>query len=275
MGSVSAASRKDLIHGKWFTNAVLAVVFLNAIVIGLQCYPAIDHAYGTLLRTIDTICLIVFAIEITLKIVIDRTKFFKDGWNLFDFVVVSVSLIFIGTQMVSMLRILRVLRILKAVTSVPALRRIVTSLFMAVPSISSVALLMCIVFYIYGVIGTTFYASVSPDYFGDLSRSLVTLFQIVTFDDWANIYRPISETSNFALLYFASFIMIAVFIMLNLVVGEIVNNASILSREFTRENETKAGAETNDADLHLLKQEVQALKQLLLEERQQRQYRAK
>jgi voltage-gated sodium channel len=204
----------------------LIIVFLNAIVIGFQSYPEIDAAYGSLFHIVDLLFLGIFTVEVILKIVVARTRYFKDGWNLFDFIVVAASLAFLNSPFLSVLRILRVLRILKTISTIRSLRRIVTSLFMAVPTIGSIALLMVIVFFIYGVMGATFFAESSPVYFGDLSKSLVTLFQIATFDDWANIYRPIAEESPFSLVFFVTFIFMAVFVMLNLVVGEIVNNAA-------------------------------------------------
>ncbi|MFC3770512.1 ion transporter [Paenibacillus sp. GCM10012303] len=262
------------IHGKSFTSLILTVVFLNAIVIGLQSYPQVNAAYGALLQSLDLVFLMIFTVEVVLKIFADRTNYFKDGWNVFDFIVVAASLLFISSQFVSVLRILRVLRILKTISSIRSLRRIITSLFMAIPTIGSIALLMIIVFYIYGVIGATFFAEISPVYFGDLSKSLITLFQIATFDDWANIYRPIAETTPFSLIYFVTFIFIAVFVMLNLVVGEIVNNAANIQNEVQEIEKEVHEIKADSSEIALLREEVKGLKQLLLEERQYRQDRA-
>jgi voltage-gated sodium channel len=267
--------------GKSFTNFILTIVFLNAIVIGFQCYPEIDAAYGSFFHTLDLIFLTIFTIEVVLKLVVDRKNYFKDGWNLFDFIVVAASLLFMSSQFVSVLRILRVLRILKTISSIRSLRRIITSLFMAIPTIGSIALLMIIVFFVYGVVGATFFAEASPVYFGDLSKSLITLFQIATFDDWANIYRPIAETSPLSLIYFVTFIFLAVFVMLNLVVGEIVNNAANIQNDVQEVQEEIAVLEKgvseikeDSSEIALLRNEVKELKMLLLEERQHRRDRA-
>jgi voltage-gated sodium channel len=262
------------VRGKAFANFILVVVFLNAIVIGFQSYPEIDKAYGPLFAKLDVLFLTIFTVEVILKLIVDRTKYFKDGWNLFDFIVVAASLAFMNSQFVSVLRILRVLRILKTISSIHSLRRIITSLFMAIPTIGSISLLMIIVFFIYGVVGATFFAEASPVYFGDLSKSLVTLFQIATFDDWANIYRPIAEHSPISFLFFMTFIFIAVFVMLNLVVGEIVNNAANIPNEV---QEDIAGIEkevheikADSSEIALLRKEVQELKLLLMNERKER-----
>lgn len=262
------------IHGKAFSNFILTVVFLNAIVIGLQSYPDINAAYGSLFRSLDLVFLMIFTVEVVSKIIINRMKYFKDGWNVFDFIVVGTSLVFMNSPFVSVLRILRVLRILKTISSIRSLRRIITSLFMAIPTIGSIALLMIIVFFIYGVVGATFFAEVSPVYFGDLSRSLITLFQIATFDDWANIYRPISETSPVSLIYFVTFIFIAVFVMLNLVVGEIVNNAANIQNEVQEIEKEVHEIKADSSEIALLRDEVKELKQLLLEERKYRHEKA-
>jgi voltage-gated sodium channel len=274
MSTTQPTGLKAVVRGKTFTNFILTVVFLNAIVIGLQCFPHIDAAYGSLFHSLDLLFLTIFSIEVILKLVAERTGYFKDGWNLFDFIVVAASIVFMNSQFVSVLRILRVLRILKTISSIHSLRRIITSLFMAIPTIGSISLLMIIVFYIYGVVGVTFFAEASPVYFGDLNKSLITLFQIATFDDWANIYRPIAENSPFSLVFFVTFIFIAVFVMLNLVVGEIVNNATKIPEE-VQDNIAEIEKDVHDikldsAEITLLRREVQELKYLLMEERNER-----
>ncbi|NHN31807.1 ion transporter [Paenibacillus agricola] len=250
------------VHSKRFSNFILLCVFLNAIVIGLQTYPSINLQYETLFNRFDIIFLSIFTIEVIFKLIVNRASYFKDGWNLFDFIVVAASIAFMQSEFVSVLRILRVLRVLKTISSIRSLRRIITSLFMAVPTIGSISLLMIIVFYIYGVVGSTFFAELSPVYFGDLSASLVTLFQIATFDDWANIYRPIAESSPLSLIYFVTFIFIAVFVMLNLVVGEIVNNASNIPSDVV---EDIAEIEHDVHDLKSVTLEVQQLKSEIME----------
>ncbi|MFD0670089.1 ion transporter [Cohnella sp. GCM10027633] len=265
---------EGFVKGNVFGKIVLTTVFLNAIMIGIQSYPSIEDDYFSLFRALDLVFLGIFTIEVILKLIVNRGAYFRDGWNAFDFVVVAASLVFITTPFVSVLRILRVLRVLKTISSVPSLRRIITSLFMAVPTISSIALLMSIVFFVYGVIGTTFFGEVSDRYFGDLSKSLVTLFQIATFDDWANIYRPIAETMPLSIVYFLSFIFIVVFVMLNLVVGEIVNNATNITKEGDKKEEGGSAAMIDQvavseqaelSELKSLRKEIQEMKRLLEE----------
>ncbi|XID90282.1 ion transporter [Paenibacillaceae bacterium WGS1546] len=270
MQTNQSAGLAAFVRGKTFANLILTVVLLNAVVIGLQSYPEVEVAYSSWLRGLDLLFLAIFTVEIVLKIAVYRTGFFKDGWNLFDFAVVAASLILVGSQFVIVLRILRVLRVLKTISSIPTLRRIITALFMAVPTIGNIAFLMLIVFFIYGVAGTAFFSELSPQFFGDLSKSLITLFQISTFDSWTSIYRPIAEQAPWSLVYFVTFIFVAVFVMLNLVVGEIVNNAAKL-----REGVEEIGQDVQDikadaSEIAQLRQEVAELKQLLVEEKNRR-----
>jgi voltage-gated sodium channel len=265
-------------QSKGFTNFILTIIFLNAVVIGFQAYPSIDAEYAGLFAVVDLIFLSIFAFEMVVKIIAYRGDYFKDGWNLFDFCIVILSFAFMNSQFVSMLRILRVLRILRTISSIRSLRRIVTSLFMAVPTIGSISLLMIIIFFIYAVVGATFFGEISPVFFGDLTKAVITLFQIATFDDWANIYRPIAEQYPVSLAYFVSFILVAVFIVLNLVVGEIVNNASNIPNEIEEDTEAikKDVHEIKEdtSEIAQLRKEVRELKLLLLEERQGREVKS-
>ncbi|WP_248926558.1 ion transporter [Paenibacillus hamazuiensis] len=261
MSSKETTALHALVGSKGFGNFILLCIFFNAIIMGLQSYPSINAAYESLFEILDGVLLGIFTVEIILKIIVYRSRYFRDRWNLFDFLIVAGSLAFMQSQFISILRMLRVLRILRTISSIPSLRRIVTSLFMAVPTIGSISLLMFIIFYIYGIIGSTFYGEISPEYFGDLSSSLVTLFQIATFDDWANIYRSIAEVYPISVLYFISFILIAVFVVLNLVVGEIVNNAAKIPSDDNGEDEPGSGDAASE--IAQLRKEVRELKYLL------------
>lgn len=252
---------KRLIEGAKFNHVITGLILVNALLVGLETYPRIEREYGSWLVILDIIILSLFSVELLLKLIVYRSSFFKNGWNNFDFTIVVGSLILYGSSFISVLRIFRVLRVLRTITTVPSLRRIVTALFMAIPTIASVMVLMSIIFYVYAVIGTFFYAEVEPEYFGDLGLSFLTLFQVFTLESWASgIFRPIFEIVPWSWLYFVSFIVIATFIMINLIVGEIVNNAQKISEEIESEtNEIKE--DTNE--IQQLKKEVGELKGML------------
>lgn len=177
---------KRLIEGAKFNHVITGLILVNALLVGLETYPRIEREYGSWLVILDIVILSLFSVELFLKLIVYRSSFFKNGWNNFDFIIVVGSLILYGSSFISVLRIFRVLRVLRTITTVPSLRRIVTALFMAIPTIASVMVLMSIIFYVYAVIGTFFYAEVEPEYFGDLGLSFLTLFQVFTLESWAS-----------------------------------------------------------------------------------------
>ncbi|WP_017380729.1 ion transporter [Paenisporosarcina sp. TG-14] len=255
---------KSLIESSKFTHFITTMILINAIIVGLETYPSIVREYESWFSIIDIIVLSIFTVEILLKLIIYRASFFKNGWNNFDFIIVVGSLLLYGSSFVSVLRIFRVLRVLRTITTIPTLRRIVTALFMAIPTISSVMVLMSIIFYVYAVIGTFLYAEVSPEFFGDLGLSFISLFQIFTLESWASgIFRPIFAEIPWSWIYFMTFIVIATFIMINLIVGEIVNNAQKISDEIESETKEIKEIKEDTSEIEELKKEVGDLKTML------------
>ncbi|MED1740173.1 ion transporter [Bacillus swezeyi] len=249
-----------LVESRMFQYFITFVIIVNAISIGLETYTFFKP-YQNVFFILDCLFLAIFVIELSLKLFVQKLHFFKNNWNVFDFIIVVGSLVLYNTNFVSVLRIFRVLRVLRTITSVPSLRRIVNALFMAIPTISSVILLMTIIFYVYAVIGTMFFSNIAPEYFGNLQLSFITLFQTFTLESWASgIFRPIFAESGWSWLYFISFIVIATFIMINLIVGEIVNNAQKISQEI--EDETGELKE-DTKEIKELRAEIKELKALL------------
>ncbi|WP_240666603.1 ion transporter [Longirhabdus pacifica] len=247
---------KHIVEHSIFSRFILTIIIINAIIIGLETDPDLYQSYHSLFTMIDIVFLAIFTIEIALKLIVYRGKFFADGWNILDFAIVFGSLVLYSSNFVSVLRILRVLRVLRTISAIPSLRRLVDALFMAIPAIGSVTVLMCIIFYIYAIIGATFFNEVAPEYFGNLSLSALTLFQVFTLESWASgVFRPIFAEVSWSWIYFVSFIVVSTFIILNLIVGEIVNNAQKLSEEIEEDNQ----------DLHKVMKEIDELKQLMLQ----------
>jgi voltage-gated sodium channel len=250
-----------IVESRKFNLFITTLIIFNSILIGLETYPSLYEPNRQLFFFIDYVILAIFAVEIVLKLYVEKQRFFKNPWNIFDFTIVLGSLVLYNTPFVSVLRIFRVLRVLRTITALPSLRRIVNALFMAIPTIGSVILLMAIIFYVYAVMGTAFFAKVAPEFFGNLQLSFITLFQTFTLESWASgIFRPIFAEVEWSWLYFISFIIIATFIMINLIVGEIVNNAQKISEEI--EDETKDIKE-DTVEIKELKSEVKELKDLL------------
>jgi voltage-gated sodium channel len=176
---------------------------------------------GLLIGFLDRICLAIFVVELVLKLLVYRLRFFRDGWNIFDFVIVAVSLV-PAAQSLSVLRILRILRV---VSVAPRLRRVVEGFITALPGMASVFLLMGIIFYIGSVISTQLFSTDFPQWFGSLAQSAYSLFQIMTLESWSmGIVRPVMEVYPYAWAFFVPFIMVTTFAVVNLLVGLIVNS---------------------------------------------------
>ncbi|MBX0359344.1 ion transporter [Halobacillus sp. Nhm2S1] len=248
---------RHFIEHKSFSRFILAVILINAVIIGISTDDRIYQSYQSLFIFLDILVLSIFTIEIILKLVVYRSYFFKDGWNIFDFVIVFGSLVLYNTHFVGVLRILRVLRVLRTISVVPSLRRLTSALFLAIPAIGSVMILMGIIFYVYAIIGVTFFGDIAPEYFGNVGLSTLTLFQVFTLESWASgVFRPIFAEITWSWIYFVSFIVVSAFIILNLIIGEIVNNAQQLSEH----------AEEESKDMAKIMNDLDELKQMLREQ---------
>lgn len=204
-------------------NGIIAVILLNAVVLGMETSDSIMASFGPLIVAIDTACLAVFVVELTLKLVALRLSFFRSGWNLFDFVIVGIAIV-PGAGNFSVLRALRVLRLLRVISVAPALRRVVEGFVRAIPGMGSVILLMGMIFYISAVLATQLFGTGFPEWFGDLGASTYSLFQIMTLESWSmGIARPVMAQFPYAWLFFVVFILVATFTMLNLFIAIIVN----------------------------------------------------
>ena len=205
-------------------SAIIAVIVFNAIILGLETSQTAMANAGTLIKSLDTLCLTIFTIEIAVKLFARGPAFFKNGWNLFDTAVVAISYIPAGAGL-SVLRALRILRVLRLLSSVPRLRRVVEGFVSAVPGMASVFVLMALIFYIGSVIATKLFAQAFPAWFGDIGLSAYSLFQIMTLESWSmGIVRPVMEVYPYAWTFFVPFIMVTTFAVVNLLVGLIVNS---------------------------------------------------
>ncbi|WP_120501536.1 ion transporter [Roseovarius sp. EL26] len=205
-------------------NFILGVILFNAIILGLETSEVVMEAAGGLISSLDKLCLAIFVVEIAAKLVAHRGRFFRDGWNIFDFVIVAVALI-PAAQGLAVLRALRILRLLRVISVAPSLRRVVEGLINALPGMGSVFLLMGLIFYIGAVMATKLFGDAFPEWFGTIGSSAYSLFQIMTLESWSmGIVRPVMEVFPYAWVFFVPFILITTFAVVNLVVGLIVNS---------------------------------------------------
>ena len=254
-------------------RAVLALIVLNAVVLGLETSDALMARHGAWLQLLDQAMLTVFVLEIGLRLIASRGAFFRDPWSVFDFAVVAIALV-PASGPFAVLRALRVLRVLRVLTLVPSMRRVVGGLLAALPGLGSIAMVLLLVYYVFGVIATQVFGDRFPDWFGTLGRSLYTLFQVMTLESWSmGIVRPLMEVFPFAWTFFIPFILVATFTMLNLFIGVIVSAMQSFASSDAEghagvANHTSPPAQTDlhaemHADLRLLRSELAELKDLL------------
>ncbi|MFD2043639.1 ion transporter [Ornithinibacillus salinisoli] len=241
-----------------FTNVIIGLIVVNAILVGLETYSFFINRFHHWFLIADKILLWIFTFEILIRLIGSKSigSFFKDPWNLFDFVIVASGHLLVGGHYVTVLRILRVLRVLRAISVIPSLRKMVNALIKTIPSMGTIMLLLGIFFYIYAVIGTMMFSSIAPEHFGSLHDSLLTLFQVITLESWASgVMRPILVSEPSSWWYFVTFILAGSFVIVNLFVGVVVGNVEEANREET--------PTPTDIKLEELQEELKEIKQLL------------
>jgi len=249
-------------------HTILALIFINAIILGLETSAGLMARYGSWLTMVDKLILAVFVVEISARIFVHRSRFFRDPWSLFDFFVVAIALV-PATGQLAVLRALRVLRVLRVLTIVPSMRRVVGGLLAAIPGLASIGMVLALVFYVFAVITTNLFGAAFPDWFGTLGRSLYTLFQVMTLESWSmGISRPVMEVFPYAWVFFIPFILIATFTMLNLFIGVIVSAMQSFSDEDKAPALPDPEAEAAVAQTAELQTELRALRNEIAELRE-------
>ncbi len=266
-GGLREAAGK-LIEHPFFTTFITLVILANAVVLGLETDRELVKNYGHILSFLDETALGIFVVELLLKFYVQRLSFFRSGWNVFDFIIVGISLIpAIGA--LSVLRTLRVLRVLRLVSVVPQMRRVISALFSAIPGMASIMAVLLIIFYVSSVLATKmFFAHPLHDVserFHSVGASMYTLFQIMTLEGWSDdIVRPVMQVYPWSWMFFIPFIIITSFAVLNLFIGIIVDAMNIVHQEEEaaayKGPERRAGFKEMAAEMKALRKEVAALK---------------
>ncbi|MDP7143348.1 MAG: ion transporter [Alphaproteobacteria bacterium] len=217
------------------TNFIAAIIILNAITLGLETSDQVMASYGAFLHLTDQIFIGIFVVEMLVKILAYRLSFFRAGWNVFDFVIVAVSLLPANSGW-SIVRALRIFRVLRLMSIVPQMRRVIDALLHAIPGMTSIIAVLMIVFYVGAVLATKLFGMHDiPELdalFGTVGASMFTLFQLMTLEGWADqIAQPTMEYFPWAGAYFIPFIVVTSFAVLNLFIGIIVDAMHIVQNE--------------------------------------------
>ncbi|MEO0443085.1 MAG: ion transporter [Pseudomonadota bacterium] len=242
---------------KAFELFVIGVIIFSALVIGVKTYP-IPDSITKLVVILDWLITLIFLFEITIRFIAEPIKrnFFKNGWNLFDTTIVVVSLIPIEDSELAIIgRLIRIFRVLRMISIIPELRMLLNSLLKALPRLGYVTLLLFIIFYIYAAIGATFFNAINPVLWGDIARSMLTLFRVMTFEDWTDVMYETMEVYPFSWAFYLTFIFLTAFAFLNMIIGIVVN---VLEQEHREQNRLDG-----EPTLQELRDEIRALKVLI------------
>lgn len=268
---------KKFVESNLFQNFILAIIVLNAAIMGILTVQNLPVAIHKMLTILDTACLCFFIVELLMKIVVYRFHFFRSGWNLFDMVIVLLSLFseFSFFSVFRIFRIFRVLRSLKALKSFRAfrlvsdlrnLRIIIEAVGRSIPGIFWSGMLLVLVYYIFSIMGTTLFGLQFPDWFGTIGKSFYTLFQVMTLESWSmGISRPVMEVFSWAWLYFVPFVLCTSFLIMNVVVGIVVNAISEVSEsQADEEREISEDVQTQlRKELEILRKQLAHMEGLL------------
>jgi len=263
---------KGIADSKVFSCFIIAVIILAGVLVGIETYDGMVSKYGHIIHFLDKMVLSIFIVEVVVKMGAFGSKplhYFRDPWNVFDFIIVVVCLLPIEGQFVAVLRLVRILRVLKLVTAVPKLQILVNALLRSIPSMFYVSILLMLLFYIYAVMATFMFKGNDPLHFGSLQLSMLSLFRVVTLEDWTDImyiqmygsdvysypsteelkkFTSMSVTPQayplFSPIFFGSFVLLGTMVMLNLFIGIIMTGMD----EARKEEEEKLEREKRDID---------------------------
>jgi voltage-gated sodium channel len=257
-------SFRELKNNKVFELIVISVIIISALEIGAKTFELPNTAIS-ITKILDIFITVFFLFEITIRFIAEENKkaFFKQGWNIFDSLVVAISLIPIDdTEMALLARLVRVFRVLRMISVVPELRMLINSLIKALPQLGYVVLLMFIIFYIYAAIGSFIFKEINPILWGDIAISMLTLFRIMTFEDWTDIQYETMDVYPMSWIFYLTFIFFTAFAFLNMVIGIVVN---VMEEEHRAERQQKEPSMTD------LQNEIRELKALVLAQQSQAQ----
>ena len=245
-----------------FDAAIIGIIIVNAVLLGLETSQAIDENFGRWIDLGHQVTLIIFIVEAILKITVASPRvfgYFRDGWNVFDFLIIVFALIPATGQFAMIARLARLLRVLRLVSTIKDLRLIVSALVRSIPSVGHVMLLIGIMVYIYAIIGYHLFSDHDPENWGDLGTSLLTLFNIITLEGWTDVMFKAMELNALSWIYFVSFVVIGTFVVINLFIAIILNNLDEAKLETLRDLEKPVSREELLREIRATQDQLQRL----------------
>ncbi|HCR97603.1 MULTISPECIES: ion transporter [Halomonas] len=249
---------EKLRSNKFFETFVIAIIVISALVIGARTYDEVSR-FEQWLGVLDMAVTVFFLVEILIRMAAEPRlrDFFKKGWNIFDFLIVTASLIPMDeSEMVLLARLLRIFRVLRLVSMIPELQMLLSALIKSIPRMGYVALLMFIIFYIYAAIGSFLFHTVDEQLWGNIALAMLTLFQVATFESWATaVLYPTMEHFPYAWIYFLTFIFLNAFIFLNMMIGIVLDVMQKESAQMALDS-----GEGEEAEIQGLRSDVRELR---------------
>jgi len=233
---------KNISESTWFQRFIIGVILFNAVLIGVDTYPNMHSQYGVLINSLDAVCLAIFILEIIVKLIACGKRpqdFFKSGWNTFDFIIVAAALLPGLSDQTTILRLIRLLRVLRLLSSMPNLQIMVMALAHSFPRIGQMGLLAGLLFYVYAVIGQTLFSKHDPQHWETLHLSLLSLFRTLTLEDWTDLMYKGMELYPWAWIFFVSFVLLATFVIFNMLIGIILTSMEEARDIVIKENRTE------------------------------------
>jgi voltage-gated sodium channel len=228
---VSAPAQRNrlwrLVESPFFVGFILAVIIANAVVLGLQTYEEIESRHGDTLNLLNDLFLAIFVVELALRIGAYGRRpqdFFRSGWNVFDFVVIGVAFVPGIRESSTLLRLARLLRVVRVVRILPELRVLVTGVVRSLPPLGSMLLLTTVMLFVYGMLGWLLFAEELPADWGNIGRAMLSLFVLLTLEDFPRYMDAGMEVHPWSWIYFVTFVLITVFIIINVLIGIVLNS---------------------------------------------------
>jgi voltage-gated sodium channel len=219
-----------------FTAVVVATIAVNAVVLGLQTYEGLEERWGEWLDLLNALCLGVFVIELLVRLASYWPRpwaFFRSGWNVFDFVIIGAAFVPGIRQNATLLRLVRLLRVVRVIRVLPDLRVLLLGVWRSVPPLVSIGVVTLLILFIYGMVGWILFSEELPEQWGDIGSAMLTLFVMLTLENFPVYMDAAMEVEPWAWIYFVSFILVAAFIVLNVLIGVVLNSMEE-AREFER-----------------------------------------
>ncbi|MDQ3608647.1 MAG: ion transporter [Actinomycetota bacterium] len=216
-----------LAESRRFDLAIFAVIVANAVVLGLQTYDRVERELGGVLGVLDTVFLSVFVLELAIRLVAYGRRpqdFFRGGWNVFDFVVITAAFVPGLRENATLLRLVRLARIVRVVRLLPDLRILMVAVGRSLPGVASLAVLAVLVLYIYGMVGWVIFDEHNPEAYGTLGDAMLTLFVLLSLEGLPDMVADGLELSGWTTIYYISFVLVAALLLLNILIGVVINS---------------------------------------------------